>query len=113
MTTNTVKLEISVRGETRTVEATTWQPLDDAHALHTGKLFTATIGRGVARYPAGLILFRVAEGERPQPGNKVVTDEAGRRWEYHMGAVVRNRQAMIVGWDDVATPTNLRDQTRV
>jgi hypothetical protein len=113
----TVKVTIELLGETREVEA-------EGYVSHHGDDrqgtiwrapvpgLVATIGRGSARYPSTLLLDRLYDGDRNRPGTHKVTDTEGRTWTYHLGTCVRNRQAWITGWADVAGVTNAVDQTR-
>lgn len=108
------RVKVSVAGEAREIEIDSYLPLDEAHNAHPTEwgLFVARIGLGAARYPTNLILFPVREGHPHHRGNEITTDTEGRKWQYHLGTCVRNRQATIVGWADVAGVTNYADQTR-
>lgn len=86
---------ITLKGETRTVEAVR-NAHDENLAYTLGMEFSARIGAGKALYPTGGMLVR-ENGE----------------WTLRPTAVVRNRQARIVGWNDVTGITNTPDQTRV
>src|SRR5215472_2806125 len=97
--TRTVKVTISLFGQTREIETkgnlsrnperegTIWR------APVPG--FVAQIGRGVARYPVTLVLDRLYPGDRPRPGTTKLTDQLGRVFTYHLQTCVRNRQARI------------------
>jgi len=112
LTEQTTTVEITIAGDTRTVESHTYASLDETHAIHVNGV-VATIGRGTARYPDTLTLHRLRAGDRPRPGTTKVTDSEGREWTYHTQTCVRNRQARIVGWADAAGVTNAVDQTRI
>lgn len=113
MDTMKITATIKVGGVAREVEVHAWGRGDSTEpevaVLHS---VVGTIGRGAARYPTSLTLWRVEDGKRPHPGNEVTTDDAGRVWQYHYGTCIRNRQARIVGWADVAGITNTQDQAR-
>lgn len=103
----TNEVTITVGGETRTVTMN----LAASYGGVVGGV-VAQIGRGWARYPAHVQLHRVEPGAPTPRGATRVTDSGGREWSYHLGTVVRNRQARIVAWADVAPATNDADQTR-
>jgi hypothetical protein len=116
---NTITVTIKLRGPfdvPRTVQADTitWQGEDKANDPDRAFVHgvVGTIGRGVARYPTTLLLNRVRDGDRPRPRTTKVTDTDGRKWDFHLGTVIRNRQAMIVGWSDEVGITNYNDQER-
>ena len=115
----TEPLEITVTlnlfGESREVTVEGYVSYHD----HPGTIWRAsvyglvgTIGRGAARYPTTLLLNRLYEGDNPRNRGTQVTDQLGRIWTYHLGTVIRNRQARIVGWLDTAGATNYQDQER-
>ncbi len=115
METTTTTVEITEFGTTRTVEILPLGSSDwtAAHGATTSYgVVVATIGRGVARYPDALRLFKLEEGQTAHRGNRTVTAANGLRFQYHLGTCIRNRQARIVGWADVAGITNHIDQAR-
>lgn len=102
----TSTVEITLAGVTKTVT------IDIApFKAFVQDLVVATIGQGVARYPSHLDMWPVEEGKSTH-ANTVVTDAEGKKWHYHLGTSVRNRQARIVGWADDKGITNSADQTR-
>ena len=109
----TTTAEITVAGETRTVEISYY--VRDDGTLSVGGLYKAvvgTIGAGKARYPTSLALFPMTADEPAHRGNLVTVGADGTRWQYNMRACVRNRPARVVGWADTAGVTNARNQTR-
>lgn len=111
ITKNTTMVTITVDGVTREVEASTYAPLDETHSIHVYGV-VAVIGRGRARYPSTVNLHRLRDEDPRRPGTTTVTDSEGRKWTYHLGTVVRNRQASVVAWQDVAPATNVSDNSR-
>lgn len=104
------KITMTFDGETREVEAYTWGD-DFAHGVHTDPIFVATVGRGIARYPASVRFSLVTDG-KIFAGCTKVFDNQGNTFQYHLQTSVRNRPARIVGWADSKGITNYADQTR-
>lgn len=111
MTKVETRVTVTVGGVSRDVTAYSYAPLAATHALHVDGV-VAIIGRGTARYPAEIMLYRV-EGSGVHRGNATTADSVtGALWQYNLRTAVRNRQARIVAFADVAAPTNDADQTR-
>lgn len=111
----TITVTLDLFGEQREVTVEGYV----SHHDHPGTIWRAsvyglvgTIGRGAARYPTTLLLNRLYDGDSAFRRGTVVTDQLGRKWTYHLGTVIRNRQATIVGWTDRAGATNYQDQER-
>lgn len=102
----TLNLEITLFGETRTVEAVRGTTTAWVAGL------VARIGNGRANYPATLTLWEVTDERPAREGQRTVTADDGSVWKFHLGTCIRNRQARIIGWADVAGVTNAHDQTR-
>lgn len=98
-------VELTVGRETRTVALTTFggHGPDLAERAYIFGV-VATIGNGVARYPAEVMLW--ALDRHPNARGTKVTDSAGRVWAYGLNTTVRNRQARLVGWTDTVGATN-------
>lgn len=110
-----ITVTLNLFGEQREVTVEGYVSYHD----HPGTIWRAsvyglvgTIGRGAARYPTTLLLNRLYDGESAFRRGTVVTDQLGRKWTYHLGTVIRNRQAQIVGWKDTVGATNYQTQER-
>jgi hypothetical protein len=108
---------VGVGGVVRTVEARLLPDFDNdpdrtwpRRAMIDGVV--ATIGRGGARYPATLVLDRADPADPVARSRRTTVDAAGRTWAYHFGTIIRNRQATIGAWADLAPVTNASNQTR-
>jgi hypothetical protein len=100
-------IEITIGHETRAIDISD----TPARTLTTGRIYldgltVATIGQGTARYPACLMLWT---GDR---ASNRVTDSDGNHWSYNLTDTIRNRQARIVAWADVAPATNYNTQEK-
>ncbi len=102
---------ITVAGHTQTVAIYCYADNWD-NGGWTREIFTATIGRGKARYPASIRLFPLAPDKKPSPGCRETVAANGIRFQYHLSTCIRNRQATINGWREREGITNKVSQER-
>lgn len=89
-----ITLDVTIAGETRPVDFEVIGPNQDQAYSTSYTVALATIGRGSARYTSSLIAWK-----------------RGDSWTVSRDAVVRNRQARIVAWND-DNATNAHNNAR-
>ena len=108
----TVTVTLELFGETRTVAMFVWRAGDERAHVYGQLVATQNGYAAKARYNEPLTMWRVTEAKPAYKGNKVATASDGSVWQFHLGTVVRNRQARFVGWADVVGATNHESNER-